>query len=139
EKRVDRRHVVGFRRIRVQPLKQTQPLRAVGWGNGSDHHDVGQSCRRMWVLMSDVQSRLFPRQNGQVCLPRADLSFVALRHDTSDLRDVTQVMGYPGRQELSQCHCTERRVLADAFQVTRRELPASQRSYVRAPELVEFM
>jgi hypothetical protein len=69
----------------------------------------------------------------QIWYPWTDLAAILLRHHTHGLRNVTEIMDDPGREQLSQCHGTERRMFAWQIQLARRELPRShQREIVSA-------
>src|SRR3954447_26834493 len=77
-------------------------------------------------------------QDRQVSLPRAHRCSILLRHHTSDLRQVTQVVRDPCREELLQRDAAERRMLAAQLELCRRQVERAQVSHVLRPQPAEL-
>src|SRR6478752_1002589 len=73
-------------------------------------------------------------QDGQVRTPRPDRVTVLLRHHTSDLRDVSQVVDDPCRQQLPEHDHSELRVLPRECEFGVGQSPASERREVRCTQ-----
>src|SRR5688572_15266758 len=79
-------------------------------------------------------------EHGEVRTPGADVVAVAFGEYARGLRDVAEVVGHPGGEQLPQGDGTERGVLALERELGVREVPAAQRREVllaEAGELVE--
>lgn len=65
-------------------------------------------------------------QDREKANPRTNLGAVLLRHDPRDLRDVSEIVHHPRRQELPERDGTEAGVLAPQVQLRVGEIPGPQ-------------
>jgi hypothetical protein len=76
-------------------------------------------------------------QQGQVGAPGSDRIGVLFAHHSGNLGQVVEVVGHPGRQQLTQCDRTERGVEAPAREIFRLEPERFQAVHAGGAQLGE--
>src|SRR4029079_16707588 len=76
--------------------------------------------------------------DGKVGAPRPDGIAVLLRQHARDLRDVTEVVRRPGREQLPHGHGAEGRMLSLEGELFVRQTPTLERTDALRAQLLEF-
>jgi hypothetical protein len=106
---------------------------ALSWSNGP--------LNRPGIRSRELLERLsLPlADDRQVRAPRADGRVAPARHDACDLRDVREVVSYPGRQVLPQRHHAELGMPAATFQILHTQIELFEVGQTRRSQTSKFV
>ena len=75
----------------------------------------------------------------EIRAPGSDRFAVLFGHHARRLRNVTEVVGHPGRQQLTERHCSKGRMLTFERELRVSQLPTSERREVFGADAREFV
>ena len=78
-------------------------------------------------------------QDRKVCAPRTDRITILPGHHSAELGDVTEVVGHPRRQELSQRHRPKRRMLTFEEKLVLGQPPRGKSVQVLRTQVIELV